>query len=170
MEGGILGILGKIGFDWQVAFANLVNFLIIFFILKHLAFKPIQKIIDKRQQTIKEGLDNAERAKTSLFTAEEQKEEIIMAARQEANAILALAKDQADVLLAKKAQEAEQDRERIIAEGNKKVQKEFDRMEREVRGQAADLVVQAVEKILNEDLDEKQDKKLREKAVTIMRG
>ncbi|MBP6925575.1 MAG: ATP synthase F0 subunit B, partial [Candidatus Pacebacteria bacterium] len=96
---GILLILGKIGFDWQVAFANLVNFLIIFFILKHLAFKPLQKVIEKRRAEIQTGLDNAERAKTSLLNAEQEKEVIVMAARQEANDIIATAKTQADALL-----------------------------------------------------------------------
>jgi F0F1-type ATP synthase membrane subunit b/b' len=43
----ILGILGKIGFDWQVALANLVNFLIIFWILKKFAFKPVREILQK---------------------------------------------------------------------------------------------------------------------------
>jgi F-type H+-transporting ATPase subunit b len=166
---GLLVILGKIGFDWQVAFANLVNFLIIFFILKHLAFKPLQKVIEKRRAEIQTGLDNAERAKTSLLNAEQEKEVIVMAARQEANEIIATAKTQADALLLQQAEEAQREHDRIIADGKKKAQKEFDLMEREVRGQAAELIVASVQKILNEDLDEKQDKKLREKAVVMMR-
>jgi F0F1-type ATP synthase membrane subunit b/b' len=42
-------------------------------------------------------------------------------------------------------------------------------MQQEIRGQAAELVVASVQKILDEDLDEKQSKKLSERAVTLMR-
>lgn len=166
----ILDILGKIGFDWQVAVANLVNFLIIFFILKRYAFKPIANIIKERQDQVNEGLDNAKLAETNLMQAEQEKEKVVMQARQEANEIVAGAKDQADALLAAKTAEATKQHDIIVEEGKKKAQKEFDRMEREVRGQAAELVVSSVEKILNEDLDAKQDKKLQDKAVAMMRG
>jgi len=165
----ILDILGKIGFDWQVAVANLVNFLIIFFILKRYAFKPIARVIKERQDKVNEGLDNTKRAETNLMQAEQEKEQIVMQARQEANEVVASAKDQADALLASKTVEAGKEHDRLIEEGKKKAQKEFDRMEREVRAQAAGLIVSSVEKILNEDLDEKQDKKLQEKAVAMMR-
>ena len=165
----ILEILGKIGFDWQVAIANLVNFLIIFFILKRYAFKPIAKIIKERQDKVNEGLDSAKLAETNLMQVEQEKEKIVMQARQDANEVVASAKDQADALFVSKTADATKEHDRLVEEGKKKAQKEFDRMEQEVRAQAAGLIVSSVEKILNEDLDEKQDKKLQEKAVAMMR-
>jgi len=165
----ILEILGKIGFDWQVAIANLVNFLIIFFILKRYAFKPIAKIIKERQDKVNEGLDSAKLAETNLMQVEQEKEKIVMQARQDANEVVASAKDQADALFVSKTADATKEHDRLVEEGKKKAQKEFDRMEQEVRAQAAGLIVSSVEKILNEDLDEKQDKKLQEKAVSMMR-
>lgn len=165
----ILDILGKIGFDWQVALANLINFLVIFAILKYAAFGPLQRMIEKRKQVIHEGLDDAERAKTNLREAEQQKEALIMEARQEANAVVAQAKEQADRVSEKTLRDAESEKAKIIAEGEKKASREFDRMQQEVRGQAAELVVLGVEKILQEDLGEKDHKKLSDKAVTMMR-
>jgi F-type H+-transporting ATPase subunit b len=170
MEGGILGILGKIGFDWQVALVNLVNFLIIFFILKHLAFKPIQNVIEKRQRVVKEGLENADRAKQNLLNAEQEKESIVMEARQKANDILAQAKTQADVFLLERSEEAKHEHDRIVLEGKKKAEKELELMKREIKGQAADLIVTSVGKILGETINETEDKKLRERAVTMMRN
>lgn len=166
---GITEILGKIGFDWQVALANLVNFIIIFLILKYLAFKPIQNVIEKRRQAIKEGLDNADEARTALREAESRKEAIIMEARQEANGLIATAKEQADRVVEKTLRDAESEKVKIITEGQKKAEREFDRMQQEVRGQAAELVVLGVEKILQEDLGEKDYKKLSDKAVAMMR-
>ncbi|MBI1866370.1 MAG: ATP synthase F0 subunit B [Candidatus Staskawiczbacteria bacterium] len=62
----IYEILGKIGFDWQVALANLVNFLIILFVLRKFAFNPIKKLIQERQGKIDEGLEKAEEASIRL--------------------------------------------------------------------------------------------------------
>ena len=62
----IYEILQKIGFDWQVALANLVNFLIILFLLKKFAFKPIAKLIKDRQDKISEGLQKAKEAEVRL--------------------------------------------------------------------------------------------------------
>ena len=59
-------ILANLGFDWRVALANLANFLIIVWILKRFAFKPIKAIIEKRENTIKEGLDKAKEAEERL--------------------------------------------------------------------------------------------------------
>ena len=62
----LLEILGKIGFDWQVALANTVNFLIIFFLLKKFIFPSISKHITERQKKISEGLEKAKEAEARL--------------------------------------------------------------------------------------------------------
>ena len=78
----ILEILGNIGFDWRIAFANLVNFLIIFYLLKRYAFGPIGRILDERRRKIEEGLEHAREAETNLMMAKEER------ARDEAAQIL----------------------------------------------------------------------------------
>jgi F0F1-type ATP synthase membrane subunit b/b' len=80
-------ILGKIGFDWQVALANLVNFLIIVFLLKKFAFKPIAKIIQDRQNKINEGLENAKKAAEEAM--KNAKSDIDLAAAQSEFAAMA---------------------------------------------------------------------------------
>ena len=62
----IAQLSANLGFDWRVALANLANFLIIVWILKRFAFKPIKAIIEKRENTIKEGLDKAKEAEERL--------------------------------------------------------------------------------------------------------
>ena len=81
-------ILGKIGFDWHVALANLVNFLIIFFVLKKFAFTPIQKMLRERREKIEKGISDAQKAEKNLSRANIEKEEIIKEAQDNANRIL----------------------------------------------------------------------------------
>ncbi len=84
----MLEILGKIGFDWQVALANLVNFLIIFFILRRFAWKPLKNVIEERQQKIVKGLEDAQKAATDLKMAEEIRKQKVEDAKLHANQIV----------------------------------------------------------------------------------
>lgn len=46
----VASVLGKLGFDWRVALANLVNFLIIYFLLKKVIFDKLADAISERQK------------------------------------------------------------------------------------------------------------------------
>ena len=81
-------ILAKIGFDWQVALANLVNFLIIFFLLKKFLFGPIAKTLAERKKAISEGLQNAALATDALSEAKKEGDKIIAEAKAQANTII----------------------------------------------------------------------------------
>lgn len=62
----ILEILGKIGFDWPVALANTINFLIVFFLLKKFVFPSVSNFITERQKQIEQGLEKAKEAEIRL--------------------------------------------------------------------------------------------------------
>ena len=94
----ILEILGKVGFDWQVALANLVNFLIIFFILKHFAFKPVKKILKARQDKINQGLLMAQEAQVRLKEVDQIAKSKLKEADANALAIVGKAKERAVAL------------------------------------------------------------------------
>jgi F-type H+-transporting ATPase subunit b len=162
-------ILGRIGFDWQVALANLVNFLIIFLLLRYFAFKPIAKIIRERKEKIQKGLDDAQQAETNLMMAEQQASEIADKAKGEANDIVAAAQGRVDTLMTKAEEDAHVKGTAIINDAHKVAEKERAKMEREVRGQAAGLVVESVTKILKEKMTEKEHEKLTAQALDMMR-
>jgi F-type H+-transporting ATPase subunit b len=70
-------VLAKLGFDWKVALANLVNFLIIYLLLRNVVFKKLGNAIRERREKIQAGLDDAEKAKTALIMADHEKEQIL---------------------------------------------------------------------------------------------
>lgn len=85
----ILNILGSVGFNWHVALANFINFLIILFLLNVFFFKKIGKTIDRRHDVIERGLNQARDAELALSRAEEEKKVIIKSAHKEKEAIVA---------------------------------------------------------------------------------
>lgn len=88
----ILNILASVGFNWHVALANFVNFLIILFLLNVFFFKKIGGAIDKRQALIERGLTQAKEAETLLSTAEEKEREMIHEAKAKRDALILEAK------------------------------------------------------------------------------
>lgn len=160
----ILEILGKIGFDWQVAVANLVNFLIIYWILKRYAFKPIKETIAKRQAKINEGLDSAQAAETELRLAKDKGEEITKEARMEANVIISKAKEAGDAMIAKSEADAKTKADEMIARAETAISQEKVAAEKELRSKAADLVASGVQKILQEEVTSERSQALSQKA------
>jgi F-type H+-transporting ATPase subunit b len=145
---GILSILGKVGFDWQVALANLVNFIIIFFILKKFAFKPIGKLIKERQEKIQKGLDDAIEAEAALSVAESTKEEIIKEAKEDARKIVSVFQDQGKEMIASAKNEANIEKENIIKQAKIDAEKEKKNIEDVVKVESANMIVSGIQSMV----------------------
>jgi len=159
----IVEILSKIGFDWRMALANLVNFLIIFWILKKYAFKPIQNKLKERADKINAGLEDTEKAKTELTMAKQKVDQMLKVAREEAQSIVAKAHEQSEAMLEKNKQETEVKAKQIVNEARDLITKEKKQMEADLITKTVDIALQVSEKILHEKLDETKDKELIEK-------
>lgn len=155
----MLEILGKIGFDWQVALANLVNFIIIFFLLSKFAFKPIQKVINERQKKIDEGLENAKRAETELFQAEALRKKKLEEAKREANQIIGDSQIKAEDIVAKSKSDGEAEKASIISSGEKQIEQKREMLKKDLEKETAELIVFGVEKVLRESFSEEDQKK-----------
>jgi len=147
-----------VGFDWQIALANLVNFLIIFWLLRKFAFGPIKKVIDERREKIDKGLVDAETARGQLLSAEQQSEEILKEARLGANEIMGEAKERSDDMIREAKKNAEESADEIILSAKKKASMEIEQAEKELEKKTADLIAAGVEKILSEEVDVEGDR------------
>jgi len=154
----MLEILGKIGFDWQVALANFINFVIIFFILKKFAFGPIKKVIDERQKKIDEGLDNATQAETNLMLAEEIKNQKIEEAKIKSNQLIGQAQTKSNELLADVKKEAQKIKDKIVADGELAAKEAKNRIQREVEREMSAMIITGVEKVLKENINPEMQK------------
>lgn len=81
-------ILENFGFNSILFFAQIFNFLIIFWVLKKFMYKPVLKILDERKNKIEEGLKNAEEAEKRLLNAAEKEEQILKKAQADAKKII----------------------------------------------------------------------------------
>jgi len=149
-----------LGINLGYLFVQIFNFLIVLVVLRAWVYKPVVGLLQKRRETIAQGLEDARVAAEARENAEKEAESVVSAAQQEANTIVREATDRAEQaageVKAEAEKEAEAARQSALAEGEQLKNQALG----EVRGQVAALAIAAAQKVINEALDEKRQQKL----------
>ncbi len=158
-------ILAKLGIDWKLLIAQGVNFAILFFVLKRYAYKPMLDFLASRTERIEQGIKDADSAKEKLVSVAAEEKAILSQARSEAKQMLVEAEQDAKVRATERQVEAEAKIKQMLADNDKKLVEEREKMLRDVKGEVVDLVTRSVEKILLEKVDSAKDKELIERVI-----
>ena len=158
-------LLNKLGINWKLLLAQIVNFLILLFILYRFTYKPVLRMLDNRTKKIEKGLKDADDSQKKLKEITLKEREIIKDARKEAQAIMVKVEEQARKNKEEIIIEAKILSKKILKDAEKKIEEEKNKMMSEVKREIAGLVVMATEKVISEKLDSGKDKELIEKAI-----
>ena len=150
--GKVEAIATKFGVTWPTLIAQMVNFLLVAFILHKFAIKPILATYDERQKKIADGLQYAEEMKAQLMEAEKERVEKIKEAVSEAQKILGDAREQSKAMLEQKIQEASAQAESLIRKAGEATELERQKMLAEVKAEVARLVVETTARVLDKEL------------------
>jgi len=144
-----------------IAFASqIVVFFVLLFILGKWVFPAIIKTLDKRAFVIREGVENAERARQELASAEKRVEALIEQARRDAQATLATATQTAEQIRLEIRQQADQEAAQIRAQNAKRIEQEIAAAKADLSRQIADLAIMAAERVLGTSLDSQTNRRL----------
>jgi F-type H+-transporting ATPase subunit b len=144
---------------------TIVCFLITFFVLKKVAFGPIQRIIDERRKRIRQALEEADHARAEARKMLEEHRAMMAEARGQAEQILVEARKVAEAQKKRLRDELEADRQRRLEETTKQIESETARALELIRAEVADLTILATRKVTGKVLDEKDHKRLIEEAI-----
>jgi len=159
------GVAGMFGLNVQLFVAQLVNFAIVLFVLWKWVFKPVAKAMTERTNKIEASLTEAKRITEEKETFETWKTGEINKVRVEASHIITEAKQEAESVRHQITEKAKQDQAQIILQTQAKLEEEKQKALTEIKGQVADIVVTATEKIIRGKLDDKKDKELIDQAL-----
>ena len=141
---------------WQ-----LIIFLLLFFLLAKLAWKPIIKSLKDREQSIQEALDSAEKARLEMSRLKADNENLLKLAREEREKILRDARDASNRLKDEAQVDAKKAAERIIEDARVAINTEKIAALKEVKALVANLSIEIASKILQKNLaDDKAQKNL----------
>jgi F-type H+-transporting ATPase subunit b len=158
-------ILGNFGINPILLVAQIVNFLIVFYIVKRFALQPIMTLLRNREKTIKDGLQQAEEARLMLEQAEEKEREILQIAQKEAKAMLAEAKKQRGELLEQAQEDTRKQTERMLEEARGQISFETAQAEKRLTAHISELAITMIEKSAKELFTEKEQSDVMERAL-----
>lgn len=142
-----------LGLNLPQLIAQVVNFFVLLFILRAVAYKPILKMLDERKQKIAEGLNAAEIARAEAASAQANIQAQLDMARREGQEIVANAQNIATRIQTDAREQSAKDREASLERARVEIQQERDRAIADLRGEFADITVRAAEKVINQSLD-----------------
>ena len=154
-----------LGISIPTLVTQVITFIILLFILRFAAYKPIMRMLDERSRRVKESLEQAESVKTQAARAEEQLKKQLEQAAREGQERIARAMKAGEDVKQKEQVEAKQEAEALITRARAEIQHERDDAITEVRREFADLTVLAAGKVIERTLDKEKHRELIEKVL-----
>src|SRR6266498_2569694 len=153
-------------FGWNpwLFLSQVISFLIVAFVLRRFAYKPILAVLEERRRRIEEGQLNAEKIKKELAEAEKRYQEIIAKANADAQRMIDEARESAAHLSERKQQEAIAAAEQIITKAREAAAIEHDRTMESLKRELGRLVVQTTAKVTEKVLTPEDQQRLQQEA------
>ena len=142
---------------------TVITFVLLLFILKRVAWKPILTALDKRENDIKEALEQAEKAKEEAKKILEANQSNLAKAEEESKKIIEQSRAYAESLKEQLISDSKEQAKKIIEDAASEIQRKKDTAFEELKGQIAEIAVNAAEKIIRESLDEQKSKQVIDK-------
>src|SRR5687768_13026841 len=136
-------------------FWTLIAFLIVFFLLRKFAWKPIIHSLGERERTIADSLETADRVHKEMAQLKSENEALLAKAREERAAMLKDARDTKDRIIAEAKEQAKTDAAKIVAEAQVAINSQKMAALTEVKNQVGAMVVELTEKVLRKELSGK---------------
>lgn len=149
-------LLDKLGIDWRLFIAQLVNFVILFFALRKLLYRPVIAILDERRARITTGLRDAEQSTARLAGVELERREVLHRAETERAAMLERAAEEAEQLRKERAAAADEEARGIRTRATREAERVRSDLLAEVRREVGDLVLTVSRKVTAGALTEKE--------------
>jgi len=124
-------------------------------LLKKYAWKPILNAVDERENSIKEALFSADKARKEMESLNEDNQRIIKEARAQKELLLKEARKMSSVIIEEAKQEAKITADKLIKSAKESIESEKRAAIQELKGQVADISIQMAEKVLHSELDNK---------------
>jgi F-type H+-transporting ATPase subunit b len=151
--------MGIVTPDFGLIFWMTLAFGILVFILAKFAWKPILSTLHEREKSIEEALNQADKARDEMKALKSDNEELLRLAKEERSEILKDARVIRDNMIEEAKTKANQEYNRIIESAKESINYEKMAAITELKNQIATLSIDIAEKILKEELSNKESQK-----------
>lgn len=146
--------------------ATLINTLILFLVLKHFLFKPVNKILDERKQNVEETYRQADEKLTEAARLESEYTEKLANAKEESAEIVKNATKRAQTRSDEIIAEAKKEASSLIVKANADIEKEKKRAVNQIKDEISDIALAVAEKVVEKEIDPKDHERLIESFIS----
>jgi len=158
-------ILNDFGVTGPLFIAQVINFIIVLFVLKKFAFGPIQAMLEQRKNRIAEGEEKLKRIETQLAESEERTTAAIEEANSTAKRLIGEAQESAAALSEQKTQEAIASAQGILSKAEEAAKAERAQMVTELKQDFGRLVAATTANVTGKVLNDDDNRRINEEAV-----
>lgn len=158
-------ILNNFGVNPVLLGAQVINILILFFLLKKFLYKPLLKAMEERKKRIEEGVQYTQEAEKRLEKIKVEESKILQKAQLQAQKMLIDAKKQTAKLLQEAEERARVQTEKMIKDAKNQITQESKQAEQKLAKTVTVLAIDYLKKSLTGLFDEKDQKEIITRAV-----
>ena len=136
-----------------------VVFILLVFILKKFAWKPILDAVEKRSDSIEKAINAADEAKASLDQLNIERDKIKKESLAERDALLKEARDTKNKIISDAKAKAKQETDKILSDAREVIKNEKMAAITELKNQVAILSLEIAEKIVKDQLSSNDKQK-----------
>lgn len=157
-DGGLFAVnwFGLFVWTWLI-------FILLFVVLRKWAWGPILEALDRRERRIQSAIDEATKQRDEAEKLLAEQREMLGKARGEAQEILAEGRKAGERLRAELLEEARKQKDQIVERSRDEIRHERDEALAALRREAVDLSISAAGRVLEKNLDSKENRRLVEK-------
>lgn len=134
------------GLNPTLILAQIVNFLIIFYLLKRFLYKQIMAVLKKRKDAIEEGLKQTEDARLLMEKTAKKEKEILKEGREEVQKLINEAKKQNEAFLAEAEAKAKIKEQYILDEARKQITLEVNQAQETISKKVVSMALEMLQK------------------------
>ncbi len=138
--------------SWGTVFWTTLAFVVVAFILAKTAWRPILASIRRREDSIDDALNAAEKARKELAELQSSNEELLREARAERDALMKDARETKDRIIDEAKERANAEYDKIVASAKEAIEAEKSAAVMELKKQVADLSMDIAERVIREEL------------------
>ena len=139
---------------------TILTFLVLVALLARFAWRPLLQALEKRQASIAQSLDDAQRARQELERLQRESAQMMAAARAEAESIVGRSRSDAEALREELKVKARAEAASIVKNAERQIQLETARAVQQIRHEAVDLSVAIASKILRRQVSREDNEAL----------
>lgn len=146
--------------EFGLIFWTSITFLVLLFILKKFAWKPILGAVSEREKGIKDALASAVEARKEMENLQADNERILKEARAEREAMLKDARELKNKMIDDAKKDAKIEANKLITQAQAAIEAEKKAAIADLKSQVAQISISIAEKVVREELSntEKQEK------------